>query len=100
MSGGGPFYEEQCMTFYEVRNNFLSSPSISNELNGKLETQEINKILIDSINEYLKEDYISYNDDLYNLQLHKLGSIRGFVTFCNKPLFKIFNEKIQSFIDK
>jgi hypothetical protein len=94
----GAFYEEQSMTFYEVRNSFVSS--LSNTLNCKLETVEINNILIDCINEYLKQDYISYDDDLFNLKLCKLGSIRGFTTFSQKPLFKIFHEKIQIAIDK
>lgn len=93
---GGPFYEEISMSFYEVRNSFLSK--ISNSIDVQLETNELNNILIDSINEYLNEDYLSYDDDLFNLKLSKLGSIRGFMTFSEKPLFVIFNKNVQKFL--
>lgn len=92
------YYESQYMTFGEIHSMFISQIETEN-LKQSLCENDIMIILIDVINNYYKNDNkepVLINDFDDTIKLENLGSIREFMTFHYKKLWKLFVEEIRS----
>lgn len=96
---GEPFYQQEHMTFYEIKNMLLKDYSVlqaayPSELSlGQSKTElELDNIVRVSINHFLGNEYYRKGHIEQGTPITKFGSTRGYITFIHSDLLNIFIE--------
>lgn len=96
---GEPFYQQEHMTFNEIKNMLLKDYSVLQTaypseltLEQSKTDFELDNLVRVSINHFLGNEYYKKGLIEPDTPISKFGSIRGYITFIHSDLLNIFTE--------